>query len=41
LGLCSVEVDVDPDPGGDAVGAAVGADVSLLKCGAEPLAFWG
>jgi hypothetical protein len=39
--LCTVEVNVDPDSGGDAVGAAAGLDVSLLQCGSESLAFAG
>jgi len=34
-GRCTVEVDVDPDAGGDSVGTAAGLEVALAECAAE------
>jgi hypothetical protein len=36
--FCTVKLDVDPDTGGDTVGAAAGPEVSLLERSAEPVA---
>ena len=37
-GLSPVEVDVDPDAGGDTVGAAAGLDVALSERGSQLVA---